>query len=163
MAMLPRITKPPSASRTTSGAGGLPSLPPLSPTISSSKSSTVAMPATVPCSSITTASGWPLLRISRSNSEPTFVSGMNGHNVWPRRHDFAHTLVAEFHDLLDQVGLLRFDDSFLFRGFHQRFNPLLRALLFGLLDFVLRDPRERFRTFQEHAHRPNKPHRAANQ
>src|SRR5713226_6430220 len=58
MAMLPRITRPPSASRTTSGAGGLPSFR-LSPTISSTRSSTVAMPATVPCSSMITASGQP--------------------------------------------------------------------------------------------------------
>src|SRR6266404_2524775 len=73
--MLPRITNPPSGSRTTSGAGGFPSFP-LSPTIPSTKSSTVAIPATVPCSSITTANGCPFWRISRNNSEPIFVSGM---------------------------------------------------------------------------------------
>src|SRR5580693_1320617 len=75
IAILPRITNPPSASRTTSGAGAFPPFH-LSPTISSTRSSTVAIPATEPCSSIITASGWPFCRISRSSSDPAFVSGM---------------------------------------------------------------------------------------
>ncbi len=85
------------------------------------------------------------------------------HNIRPRRHHFSHALVAEFDDLLDQVRLLRLDDAFFFRYFHQRFNSLFRALLFGLLGLVLRNPRERFRAFQEYAHRPDEPHRSANQ
>src|SRR5271163_3145598 len=75
MAMLPRMTSPPSASRTTSGAGAFPPFH-LSPTISSTRSSTVAIPATEPCSSMITASGWPFCLISRSSSDPAFVSGI---------------------------------------------------------------------------------------
>src|SRR5204862_22163 len=101
--MLPRITRPPSGSRTTSGAGGFPAFP-LSPTISSTRSSTVAIPATVPCSSITTV-----------------------------------------------------------RGFHWCVAALFRALPFCLFGLVLRDSRERFRAYQECAHRANEPHGSANQ
>ena len=85
------------------------------------------------------------------------------HDVRPRRHHFAHALVAEFHHLLDQVALFRLDDAFFFRDFHQRFDSLFRALLFALFRFVFGDARQRFRAFQENAHRPHQPHRSANQ
>jgi len=87
----------------------------------------------------------------------------HGHNVGPRSHDFAHPFVAEFHDLLDQVRLFRLDDAFFFRGFHQRFDALFRALLLGLFGLVFRNTRQRFRAFQEYAHRPDEPHGPANQ
>ena len=72
-----------------------------------------------------------------------FERGVRGyrHDVRARRHHFAHALVAEFHDLFDQIRLLRLDDAFFFRGFHQRFDSLFRALFFGLFDFVLRNSR----------------------
>src|SRR5260370_40591273 len=107
-----------------------------------------------------------LVQIRRDNFRvQIFERGVrrHGHNVGPRRHHFAHAFVAEFDDLLDQVRLFRLDDAFFFRYFHQRFNSLFRALLFGLLGLLLRNPRERFRAFQEYAHRPDEPHRPANQ
>ena len=77
-----------------------------------------------------------------------FERGVRGyrHDVRARRHHFAHALVAEFHDLFDQIRLFRLDDAFLFRGLYQRFDSLFRALLFGLFNFVLRNSRQRFRT-----------------
>src|SRR2546427_753695 len=51
----------------------------------------------------------------------------------------------------------------LVRDLHQGFDSLFRALLLGLLGLVLGNPRQRFRSLQEYAHRPNEPHRPANQ
>src|SRR5216684_4393014 len=85
------------------------------------------------------------------------------HDVRPRRHYFPHAFVAEFHHLLDQLRLLWLDDAFFFRGFHQRFDSLFRTLLLRLFQFVFGDARERFRAFEKDAHRPDEPHRAANQ
>ena len=89
--------------------------------------------------------------------------GGHCHDIGTRRHNLAHALVAEFDDLFDKVALFRFDDALFFRSFHQRFDSLFGALLFSLLDLMLRDPRERLRTFQEYAHRPDEPHRSPNQ
>ena len=63
-------------SRTTSGAGERPSSP-ISPTISSTRSSTVTIPAVSPYSSITMAICCFFRCISLSSSEPCFVSGTN--------------------------------------------------------------------------------------
>ena len=87
----------------------------------------------------------------------------NGHDIRPGSHHLAHTLVAEFHHLLDQIRLLRLDDALFLRGFHQRLYPFFRALLLGLFRFLFGNPRERLRAFEKHAHRPDQPHRASNE
>ena len=89
--------------------------------------------------------------------------GRNRHDIGPRRHYFAHALVAELHYLFNQIGLLRLDDAFFLGRFHQGLNSLLRPLLFRFLRFLFGDSRQRFRAFQKHAHRPHNPHSPANQ
>ena len=54
-------------------------------------------------------------------------AGLDGDNIRPRGHHFAHPLIAEFHHLLDQIGLFRFDDSFFFRGFHLAIRRVLKV------------------------------------
>ena len=48
--------------------------------------------------------------------------GGNGDDVGPRRHHFAHHLVAELHHGLDQFAVLFFDEPFFGAGGDQGFD-----------------------------------------
>ena len=52
-------------------------------------------------------------------------------NLRPRRHHFAHQLVAKFHRGAHQVAIALFQNAFLFAGFEQRLH-IDRGLFFGV-------------------------------
>ena len=58
--------------------------------------------------------------------------GRNGHDVGPRRHHFAHHLVAELHHRLDQLAVVFLDEAFFGAGRDQRFDVLGRGGLLRL-------------------------------
>ncbi len=89
--------------------------------------------------------------------------GFDGDDLGPRRHHFAHRLVAESDHGLDQLAVVLLDDAFFFAGRDQRFDVARRAGSFFVRVGGLGEIDQRLEESENRGQRPHQQRAQAQQ